>query len=61
MKEKMSNIEWEISQLWIAVDYYERAIENTCFRKDVEEFSETIASLNKEIKDLERKRDERQI
>ena len=43
MQEKMSNIEWEISQLWIAVDYYERAIANTCFRKDVEEFSGTVA------------------
>lgn len=59
MQEQMSDIEWELRQLWMAVDYYERAIQNTFFRKDVEKFSETIASLNKQIKDLERKRDER--
>ena len=58
MQEQMSDIEWELRQLWMAVDYYERAIQNTFFRKDVEKFSETIASLNKQIKDLERKRDE---
>ena len=59
MQEQMSDIEWELRQLWMAVDYYERAIQNTCFRADVEKFSETIASLNKQIKELERKRDER--
>ena len=58
MQEQMSDIEWEIRQLWMAVDYYERAIENSFFRAEVEKFSETIASLNKQIKDLERKRDE---
>ena len=58
MQEQMSDIEWELRQLWMAVDDYERAIQNTFFRKDVEKFSETIASLNKQIKDLERKRDE---
>jgi len=58
MQEQMSDIEWELRQLWMAVDYYERAIENTFSRADVEKFSETIASLNKQIKDLERKRNE---
>lgn len=60
MQEQMSDIEWELRQLWMAVDYYELAIQNTPFRKDVEKekFRETIASLNKQIKDLERKRDE---
>ena len=58
MQEQMSDIDWDLRQLWMAVEYYERAIENTFFIKDVEKFSETIASLNKQIKDLERKRDE---
>ena len=58
MQKQMSDIEWEIQQLWMAVDYYERAIENSHFTIEVEKFSKTIASLNKQIKDLERKRDE---
>ncbi len=59
MQEQMSNVEWELRQLWMAVDYYERAIQNTFFKADVLKFKETIASLNKQIKNLERKRDER--
>lgn len=58
MQEQMSDIEWEIQQLWMAVDYYERAIKNSHFTVEVEKFSKTIASLNKQIKELERKRDE---
>lgn len=58
MQEQVFDIEWKLRQLWMAVDYYERAIQNTFFRKKVEKFSETIESLNKQIKDLERKRDE---
>jgi phage host-nuclease inhibitor protein Gam len=58
MQGQMSDIEWEIQQLWMAVDYYERAIENAHFTVEVEKFRKTIASLNKQIKDLERKRDE---
>ena len=58
MQEQMFDIEWKLRQLWMAVDYYERAIQNTFFRKKVEKFREAIASLNKQIKDLERKRDE---
>jgi len=55
MQEQMSDtewdIEWELRQLWMAVDHYERVIENTFFRNgwdvpvNVEKFSETIASL----------------
>ena len=58
MQEQMSDIEWELRQLWMAVDYYERAIQNTFFKADVEKFNETIVSLKKKIKELERKRDE---
>jgi hypothetical protein len=58
MSKQTSDLEWEIQQLWMAVDYYERAIENSYFTGEVEKFSKTIASLNKQIKDLERKRDE---
>ena len=36
MQEQMSDIEWELRQLWMAVDYYERAIQNTFFKADVE-------------------------
>ena len=58
MQEQMSDIEWEISQLWMAIDYYERARQETHFRKEAEKFEETIKKLNHRIKQLEDKQHE---
>ena len=53
------DIDWEIKQLWMAIDYYERAREATFSRKEADQFEETIKNLNQQIKELERKKDER--
>ena len=55
VQEQMSNIEWKLRQLWMAVDYYGRASQNGA---DIEMCSETIASFKRQIKDLESERDE---
>ena len=55
MQSQMSDVEWEIRQLWMAIEYYEKAIENTFIKSDVEKFTSTIAELNQQIKSLERK------
>ena len=55
MQSQMSDVEWEIRQLYMAIEYYEKAIENTFVKSDVEKFTGTIAELNQQIKSLERK------
>ena len=54
----MSDVEWEIRQLYMAIEYYEKAIENTFVKSDVEKFTGTIAELNQQIESLERKMNE---
>ncbi len=56
---KVSDIDWEIKQLSVAIDYYERAINDAFARVDTERYKDTIDSLNQRIKKLEAKRDER--
>ena len=53
------DIDWEIKQLWMAIDYYERAREATFSRKEANQFEETIKKLNQQVKALEKDRDER--
>ena len=55
MQSQMSDVEWEIRQLYMAIEYYEKAIENTFVESDVEKFTSTIAELNQQIESLERK------
>ena len=48
----LSDVEWEISQLVSAVEYYEKAILETSSIEDIERFKETIAHLNRQIMKL---------
>ena len=48
------DIEWEVKQLWMAVEYYERAREKTFSRKEADEFVKKIHKLNKRIKELQK-------
>ncbi len=48
------DIEWEIQQLWMAVEYYEKAREKTFSRKEADHFVKKIHKLNKKIKELQR-------
>ena len=56
---KVSDIDWEIQQLWMAIEYYENAREATFSRKEADQFEETIKKLNQQVKTLERDKDER--
>ena len=56
---KVSDIDWEIKQVWLAIDYYEQAIKNSFFKKEIESYEKTISKLNQQVKTLEKKRDER--
>lgn len=56
---KVSDIDWEIQQLCMAIEYYENAREATFSRKEAEQFEGTIKKLNQQVKTLEKDRDER--
>ena len=56
---KVSDIDWEIQQLWMAIEYYENAREATFFFILAEQFEATIKKLNQQVKALEKDRDER--
>lgn len=56
-KGAAQKIEWEIEQIAIAIDYFERAIQQSFFTKEVEEHRKTIHKLQGQMQELERKRD----
>lgn len=61
MTKKISHdIDWEIQQLSLAIDYYEQAIEGSLWRTQAEKYKKIVMDLNSKIKELERKRDEYQ-
>lgn len=51
-----TDVNWEIEQLHIAIDYYERAVQDTLYVREAIELSEIVYKLNKRLKDLERGR-----
>ena len=53
------DIDWEIQQLWMAIEYYENARKATFSRKEADQFEKTIKKLNQQVKTLERDKDER--
>lgn len=46
--------DWEIQQLHIAIDYYEREVQDTLYIREAIELSDRIHKLNKRLKDLEK-------
>lgn len=54
---KREKLQWEIQQLSVAIDYFERAVDQAFFSKDVEDHAKTIKKLQKQISKLERKLD----
>lgn len=57
MKDKsLSEVDWEIDQLTMAIRYYEDAFSNSYSILEAKKYDETIKSLNKRIKELERSR-----
>lgn len=60
MTTSNQQIEWEVQQLWMAIDYYERARKGTFSKKEADKFEDIIKKLNVKIKKLERKKYESQ-
>ncbi len=56
MTTSNEQIDWEVQQLWMAIDYYERARKETFSRNEASKFEDTIKKLNAKIKKLERNR-----
>ena len=53
----VEDLNWEIQQIAVAIDYFERAIENSYFVKQRDGHVKTVQKLEKQLKELERKRD----
>lgn len=58
MTKTSFDIDWEIQQLSLAIDYYEQAIESSFSASKAMEYESIVMELNNKIKELERKRDE---
>ena len=50
-------IDYQIQQLAMAIDYYERAIDSSLYKQELEEYKQAIYDLNNQIKVWEAKRD----
>lgn len=61
MTNVKNDIEWEINQVDMAIDYFERQIEDTFFVVDAEKFEKIIHRLSNDMKKLEKKRDRHSI
>ena len=57
LQREEQKLQWEIQQVAMAIDYFERAIQESFFTKEVEEHKATIQKLNNQLQELERKRD----
>lgn len=53
------DIDWEIKQLCMAIEYYERSKDATDCQYEAKQLEVNIKNLNQQIKELERKKDER--
>lgn len=56
-KSNKQDVDWMITQVAVAIDYYERAIDSALSVKEVDEYEENIHSLMSQMKELERVRD----
>ncbi len=56
-QDKKRDIDWMITQVAVAIDYYERAIDSAFSVKEVEEYEDNIHKLMSQMKELERRRD----
>tara|TARA_Y100000992_G_scaffold299337_1_gene265961 strand:+ start:572 stop:748 length:177 start_codon:yes stop_codon:yes gene_type:complete len=55
----VTDTDWEIKQLWMAIDYYERTMDATLCQYEAKQLEINIKNLNQQIKQLEREKDER--
>jgi uncharacterized protein (DUF2164 family) len=60
MAKTLSEIDWEIEQLSLAIDYYEQGLHHAVLRSQANKYKKIINDLNEKIQDLERNRNEYQ-
>lgn len=58
MTKTLSDIDWEIEQVWMAMDYYEEALRRSMYISEMCTYNDIINSLNKTLKQLERERND---
>ena len=56
-EDKKRELSWEITQLAVAIDYYEMAIGASYSIKEEEEYKAVVFNLNQQLKELEERRD----
>jgi len=55
--QRVQQLDWEISQLSIAIDYYEGAVYSALSQKEAKEHKQSICDLTRQVKEMEAKRD----
>tara|TARA_Y100000593_G_C4201952_1_gene282336 strand:+ start:134 stop:325 length:192 start_codon:yes stop_codon:yes gene_type:complete len=56
-EDKKRELSWEITQLAVAIDYYEMAIGSSYSIREAEEYKAVVFNLNQQLKELEERRD----
>ncbi len=51
-------IHWEIKQMWLAIEYFETAIENAYTTSEVRDYESSIHTMRARLRTLEHERDE---
>jgi hypothetical protein len=57
LQSEERKLQWEIQQIAMAIDYFERAIVESYWTKEVEKHKATIHKLQGQKRELERKHD----
>ena len=51
------DMNWEIEQIWLAIEYFETAIENAWSTSEVRDYESSIHTLISRLRGLEHERD----
>ena len=54
---KTKDVEWEIEQVWMAIEYFEKAIQNAWSISEVYQYEQSIYALRASLRELEDERD----
>lgn len=58
MAKTLSDIDWEIEQVSLAMDYYEEALRRSMHISEMCTYNDIIKDLNRTLKKLERERND---
>tara|TARA_R100000008_G_C3583235_1_gene170133 strand:- start:2696 stop:2869 length:174 start_codon:yes stop_codon:yes gene_type:complete len=54
---KTKDVEWEIEQVWMAIEYFEKAIQNAWSVSEIYQYEQSIHALRASLRKLEDERD----